>query len=349
MNDPHAPGMNHASAPGRESVQLREGSMDPGPAIGATPLVSIAVTAYNLERWLPRAVDSALAQRTTFPIEIVIGENCSQDSTLSIARSYRDRHPNVVRVLERSENLGIQRNYYDTFDHCRGKFIAWLDADDYWTDPEKLAIQVETLESDPSLSACCHYVRWVTNDGEVKREKYPVLAPGRYGMDEILRHNFVPAPSILFRNGLHRGLPAWYFDLAPTTDWPLWVLAAGSGEIALLDRVMADYRLTPGSSFMSQGSLFWYKTDAVFYEHIESVLPAQWHRLARAEKGRRYEAIAYQLRKQGEFTASRKAAVKAFRAPALMDNLGSKAKALLAAAIREAEWKLRGGVSAPSI
>ncbi len=316
--------------------------MGPDSAIGATPLVSVAVTAYNLEKWLPRAIDSALGQHTTFPIEIVIGENCSQDSTLAIARSYQARHPSVVRVLERSENLGIQRNYYDTFDRCRGKFIAWLDADDYWTDPEKLAIQVQTLESDPSISACCHYVRWVANEVEVKREKYPVIAPGRYGLDEILRHNFVPAPSAMFRNGLHRGLPGWYFDLAPTTDWPLWVLAALSGEIVLLDRVMADYRLTPGSSFMSKGSLFWYKTDAVFYEHIESVLPARWHRLARAEKGKRYESMAYLLRQQGEFAASRAAALQAFRSPFLLDNLGSKSKALLAAIARENQWRLRG-------
>jgi hypothetical protein len=48
------------------------------------------------------------------------------------------------------------------------------------------------------------------------------------------------------------------------------------------------------------------------------------------------------LRKRGEFTASREAAVRAFRSPALMDNLGSKTKALLAAVVREVEWKLRG-------
>jgi hypothetical protein len=95
--------------------------------------------------------------------------------------------------------------------------------------------------------------------------------------------------------------------------------------------------------------MFWLRMDAEFYEHIESILPARWHRLARTEKGKRYESMAYLLRKQGDYAASRKAAVKAFRAPAPMDNLGSKTKALLAAVIREAERKLRGGVAAPSI
>jgi hypothetical protein len=82
--------------------------------------------------------------------------------------------------------------------------------------------------------------------------------------------------------------------------------------------------------------------DAKFYEHIESIIPSKWHRLARAEKGRRYEAMAYALRKQGDFTASREAAWKAFSSPSIMDNAGSKTKALLAAAVRELEWRVRG-------
>ena len=311
-------------------------------ATGPAPTVSVAMTAYNSEAWIARALESVLRQRTTFPIEIVIADDCSADSTLSIARNYGERNPQTIRVLERTRNLGIQRNYYETFEQCRGRYIAWLDADDCWTDPEKLAVQVEALESDPSISACCHFVRWVTKDGEVKREKYPTIPSGRYGLEEILRHNFVPSPSIVFRNGLQRELPAWYFDLAPTTDWPLWVLAASSGEIVLLDRVMADYMLTPGSSLTSKGDLAWYRTDARFYEHVESILPARWHRLARAEKGKRYESMAWLLRRQGEFAASREAALKAFRSPYFMDNVGSKTKALLAAIAREAQWRIRG-------
>ncbi len=316
---------------------------EPNDGSRPAPLVSVAITAFNSANWLPRALDSVLKQQADFPIEIVIGDDCSQDATIGVAHSYRERHPDVVRVFERSENVGIQRNYYETFEHCRGKFIAWLDADDYWTDPAKLAVQVDALESDPSLSMCGHFVRWVTNAGEVEREKYPSIPPGRYGLAQIGHHNFLPSPSVMFRNGIHRGLPAWYFDLAPTTDWPIWVLAALSGDILLLDRVMADYTMTPGSSFTSKGALFWYEADARFYEHIESILPSKWHRLARAEKGKRYEDMAYALRKKGNFSESRAAAFKAFWAPRLMDRVGSKTKALIAAVVREAEWRLRGG------
>lgn len=317
-------------------------SPDPNSASSSGPLVSVSITAFNSENWLPRAIESAINQQTAFPIEIVIADDCSTDATLRVAHSYRERYPTVIRVIERSRNIGIQRNYYEAFEQCRGKYIAWLDSDDFWTDPEKLAIQVQTLESEPSLNVCGHFVRWVSTDGEVKRERYPSIAPGRYGLAEIIHHNFLPSVSVMFRNGIHRELPAWYFDLAPITDWPIYVLAALSGDIVLLDRVMADYTLAPGSSLMSKGSLFWHTKDAQFYEKIESILPSTWQRIARAEKGRRYESMAYLLRKQGHFVASRKAAFKAFCSPSPMDNGGSKTKSLLAAVICETQWRLRG-------
>ncbi len=312
---------------------------------GPTPLVSVSITAFNAEKLLPRAVDSVLRQRIDFPIEIVIADDCSKDSTLHIARNYQERNPGVVRVVERSRNLGIQRNTYETLNECRGKYIAWLDSDDYWTDPEKLTVQVQALEADPTISVCCHFVRWVTPEGEVTREKYPSIPAGRYGLEEVLRHNFVPTPSVIFRNGIQRSLPPWYFELESLSDWPIWVLAALEGDVLLLERVMADYVLAPGSSMTSRGELFWCRMDAEFYEKIESIVPARWHRLVRAEKGKRYESMAWLLRKQGEFRASRLAALKAFRSPTLLDNFGSKTKSLLAATLREAQWRLRGQVS----
>jgi len=305
------------------------------------PIVSVAITAYNSAAWLPRSIESALAQRTDFPVEIVVGDDCSSDSTVAVARSYQQHHPGRIRVIERTANVGIQRNYFETFEQCRGRYIAWLDADDQWTDPQKLAIQVAALESDPTINACGHYVRWVNDASNVTRERYPGVAPGRYGLADILRSNLLPTLSVVFRNGIQRGLPAWYFEIAPMTDWPIWVLAALSGDILLLDRTMADYRVTPGSAMISKGQLYWYQTDSRFYEKVEDILPAKWHRLVRREKGRRYEAMAYLLRKQGALAESRRAAVKAFLAPYPLDNLVSKTRTVLASILREAQGKLR--------
>jgi glycosyltransferase involved in cell wall biosynthesis len=320
-------------------------NQDPSESV-APPLVSVCITAFNSEKWIARALDSVLLQKTSFPIEIVIGDDCSKDGTLAVARSYQEQNPHLIRVLERSKNLGMQRNYYGTFEQCRGRYIAWLDADDYWTDPQKLALQVQVLESDPSVSVCGHFVRQVTKDRQVIQERTPSMPPGRYGLKEIILQNFVPSPTIMFRNGIHRDLPEWFFDLTGLADWPILVAACLSGDIVLLDRLMADYVLTPGSSYMSKDSLHQETIDLEFCEQMQSMLPSEWHRYALASRGRRYESIAYLLRVKGDFTASREAALKAFCLPALTDNCGSKIKGLLIAIACEAKWKLQRGRAA---
>jgi len=302
-------------------------------AVDSAPLVSVSITSFNSERWLSRALDSVLQQRAGFSIEIVVGDDHSTDGTLAVARSYATENKFPIRVLERSKNLGMQRNYYDTFEHCRGKYIAWLDADDYWTDPEKLKIQIEHMESDPSITACGHYVRFVRHDGTLARAKCPSLPPGRYGLADIIRQNIVPSPSIMFRNGIHRDLPKWYFDLPCLADWPILVLAAQSGDIVMLDRVMADYALTPESAYMSKGPAYQDEIELEFCNFMERSLPQEFQRHVRAAKGKRYESMAYILRQRGDYAAARKAAINAFRSPDLRDNFGSKCKALFAAAI----------------
>lgn len=308
----------------------------------SVPLVSVAITAYNSEHALAQAIDSVMAQKTDFPLEIVVGDDCSKDSTVAVANSYAERFPGIVRVLAQPVNVGIQRNYYQTFEACRGKYIAWLDADDYWTDPEKLAVQTQLLEADPTVMVCGHVARFVTTDRELVKDRHPSTPAGRFGLEEIIRCNFLPSLSVVFRNGIHRQLPQWYFDLAPITDWPIWVIAAKAGDIVLLDRVMADYTLTPGSAFMGKGLLYGNRLDARFYDHIVTLLSGKYIRIANAEKGLRYESVAYLLRKEKDFIGSRKAAVQAFVAPALLDNVASKSKALLAAVTRELQWRLSG-------
>jgi glycosyltransferase involved in cell wall biosynthesis len=312
----------------------------PDAGISSVPLVSVAITACNSEHALAQAIDSVLAQKTQFSFEIVVGDDCSKDATLTVANSYADRYPGIVRVLVQPVNVGIQRNYYQTFEACRGKYIAWLDADDYWTDPEKLAIQTQVLEADPTVMVCGHLARFVTTNREMVKERHPSTPTGRFGLEEIIRCNFLPSLSVVFRNGIHHELPQWYFDLAPITDWPIWVIAAKAGDIVLLDRVMADYTLTPDSAFMGKGLLYGNRLDARFYDHVVTLLSGKYVRIANAEKGLRYESVAYLLRKEKDFIGSRKAAVKAFLAPAVFDNVGSKSKTLLASIVREIQWRI---------
>lgn len=292
------------------------------------PLVSVAMTAYNSAPWLPRSIESVFKQHTQFDFELVLGDDCSTDETPTVLKVMQQRYGPRLRILPRDAKLGMQRNYLDVFEQCRGRFIAWLDADDYWTDVKKLELQVQALEHDPSLNVCGHFVRHITSTGQVAEHRSPKIAPGRYGLADILATNFVPSPSIMFYNGIHRSLPPSFFNLTGMVDWPILLQAARTGDILLLDRVMADYVLNPSSAYQGKGRLYQDERDLEFYDWIGPILPAQWGRDIRAARGIRHSAISYHLLQEGKVREGRQAAYRGLREPHVFDNVSTKLKSL---------------------
>src|SRR4051794_11173124 len=76
----------------------------------AAPLVSVLMITYNHEDYIAEAIEGVLAQKTDFPIELLIGEDCSTDGTPDIVEDYRRRHPHLIRVITSKYNVGVLRN-----------------------------------------------------------------------------------------------------------------------------------------------------------------------------------------------------------------------------------------------
>lgn len=119
-----------------------------------SPLVSVCMTTYNHEPYIARAIESVLAQQTSFGVELVLGEDCGTDRTAEICREYAAKYPDRIRLVTSPENVGWRRNYRRTFEACRGKYVAYLDGDDWWCDPLKLQKQADLMESDPGCGMC---------------------------------------------------------------------------------------------------------------------------------------------------------------------------------------------------
>ena len=116
------------------------------------PLLSVVLVTYNQEKYIRSAIEGAVQQQCAFPFEILIGEDCSTDNTLSICQEYVDKYPDMVRLLpDAGHNLGLKENFLRTYRQCRGKHIAYLEGDDHWIDPLKLQRQVDILESQPDV------------------------------------------------------------------------------------------------------------------------------------------------------------------------------------------------------
>lgn len=119
-------------------------------------LVSVVMVVYNHQRFLRQALDSVLDQRVNFPIEILVGDDASTDDSQEILREYDEKYPGIFTMILRKNNLGPAKNDYDLHMRARGKYIAHLEGDDYWTDEYKLQKQVDFLEANPQYSACTH-------------------------------------------------------------------------------------------------------------------------------------------------------------------------------------------------
>ena len=116
------------------------------------PLVSVCMITYNHEKYISQSIDGVLMQKTDFPIELVIGEDCSTDNTRNLCMEYKEKYPDKIKLLLPEKNLGMIQNFNATIQSCAGKYIALCEGDDYWIDPYKLQKQVDFLEANPDFS-----------------------------------------------------------------------------------------------------------------------------------------------------------------------------------------------------
>ena len=216
--------------------------------------VSVATVTYNHAPYLEQAVRSALAQNTAFPFEIVLGEDCSTDDTRAVARRLTEANPERIRLRLQDRNVGLTRNTAETLTACRGEYIAILEGDDFWTDPEKLQIQADFLDANPDCAWCFTRATVVDEKGS-PLEAPPIVWEVRekYSLEDYLDRRFQPRfCTVMFRRGRFLEFPEWYYSM-PTADFPIHVLNTfPHGKIGFIDRPMTAYRVHSGGVW-SQG------------------------------------------------------------------------------------------------
>ncbi len=205
---------------------------------------------YNHERYLAEAIESVLAQRVRFTFELVLGEDHSTDGTLEVARAYAARHADTIVLLAHPRNLGIWDNDQAILSRCRGKYIAWLEGDDLWSDPNKLQRQVELLEANPSASACFHRARCLSTGAPPSTWRGgPAVPRPQYTVDDLLEEGpFIPSCTLMFRAELARPALEWTRGTA-FLETTYAVRFALSGPIAFIDETMGTFRFHAGGVY----------------------------------------------------------------------------------------------------
>ncbi len=238
----------------------------------APPKVSVCIITYNHERFIEQTLQSALAQKTSFDYELVVGEDLSTDATRTIVLDYQRRYPDRIRVLLSPKNSGPQVNALRTLAACRGEYVARLEGDDYWTDSEKLQRQADLLDFEPSAFICGARAS-VLRDGE--REPYCITPPesseilAGYGSRELfLGKWWFRTCTVMLRREMLVEVPRQF-----ARDWAgiLWLIAhTRFGKVCFLDRVVGVYREHAGGIFSSKTRAQRARTDA---ETLTKVIP----------------------------------------------------------------------------
>ncbi len=204
------------------------------------PLVSVRVATYNHERWIAQCLEGILMQRTTFPFEVIVGEDCSTDGTRAIVADYARRFPDRIRALLHDTNLGGQMNSYRIHQACRGKYHTMLEGDDYWIDPLKLQKQVDLMEAHPEVSLCFHNALILNERLAATRLYFETPFTRMLDFDDIYTQS-LPTASLMARAEILATLPEWRLKIwCGDLLFRLWCLH--HGPFAYLDEIMSVYR-----------------------------------------------------------------------------------------------------------
>lgn len=220
----------------------------------AKPLVSVSMITYNHEPYIAQAIESVLAQKTSFPFELVIGEDCSSDRTPEIVEHYRAQYPDVIRVLPNTERLGPNRNAARTFMACRGDYIAFLDGDDYWICEEKLEKQVKELEANQITAGVFVRTRVVTEDGAPTARVWPEDGSQTFWkLQELISWQPYHPSALLVRNPHWSSWPDWLRKVY-NLDWSIGIEISKQGPLRYLDFIGSAYRITANGIWTSLNS-----------------------------------------------------------------------------------------------
>jgi len=267
----------------------------------ATPVASICCATYNHEKYLAQALDSFLMQKVSFPIEIVIGDDCSTDGTPRIVRDYAERLPELFRVIAFDANVGVSQNAFRIRAAARGKYIALCEGDDYWTDPDKLQRQVDFLEENPEFTIASHWVDNVDDSGNLLEQQVFTGedCPEVFGVGEAIQGTPTHMNSWVFRTSALRAIPQPKMDIAlklPAHDEPLLLLLLAQGRGSCLPERMGVYRIHSASYWVPLSRLNKRFALLQFYYSLPKLLNGEVGSMHQA-------AIANQIRRGEEKVA----------------------------------------------
>ena len=249
--------------------------------MGGEPLVSVLCITFNHAAYIQRTLDGYVSQRTNFAYEVVVHDDASPDGTALIVRAFEERHPGLVRGIYQTENQFTKERGKVTrtvFAAARGKYIAFCEGDDHWTDPLKLQKQVDLLEADPAAVGCFTGA-FNERDGERTAffgSGYARVPDARVSQRDIVMGQGIPTCTLLFRAQALYPLPS-ELSTSPVGDSILFTHLARAGDMIYLPEVTAVRTMHAGGAHSLKDKLHRVRVQEQVLPMLDRMTQGRYH------------------------------------------------------------------------
>lgn len=209
--------------------------------------VSVLCCAFNHEQYIRDTLEGFVSQKTDFPFEVLVHDDASTDATADIIREYEEKYPEIIKPIYQTQNQhSLKIPIIRTFlvPKVKGKYIAFCEGDDYWTDPLKLQKQYDFLESHADYSMCTCSCIWLDlrNGKELNRCRTDVDRDVSFE-EIVLEKKGRPFQfaTYFLKTEYYINRPEWSKKFG-VGDTPVAMHLSLCGKVRMLADVMAVYR-----------------------------------------------------------------------------------------------------------
>lgn len=239
-------------------------------------MLSIYIATYNHEKYIARALDSILMQETKYTYEVLIGEDCSTDSTRQILMEYEKSYSGKFQMFYREHNMRNEKisNSKDLIMRCQGKYIIALEGDDYWLDKKKIDKQIQFLEEHSEYIAVAHNCIVVDENSEPNGETYPECKQSEYTIKHFA-YEIMPGQltTVMYRNIYRDNIidMSIFEKKLVMGDRRVYFSLVSNGKVHCMQEVMSAYRhvTTQGSSFSATYRYRFSEAEAAALAYLE--------------------------------------------------------------------------------
>ena len=207
--------------------------------------LSILLVSFNQLNFIDQCLDGIFLQEYDFDVELVVADDCSTDGTRERIKSRLAKEDLHVIFLEGKENMGLGKNYLRGIEACNGQYVAFLEGDDYWTDPKRLQKHVDFMERQPKCPMTCNpYAIFYQQNSQLSIPHQSKKSGIQFFTSKkLIQYNVIGNLSAcVFRKTALKSIPKEWFQ-HNITDWFIGIYLAQSSSIVQLNEIMSVYRV----------------------------------------------------------------------------------------------------------